>query len=58
VTVGRPADQKTDPAEETFQAMIEVPQWFLFVFGVALFATAHRRRQGIMFPPEGSEDIR
>ena len=39
--------------------MIEVPQWFLFVFGVAVFAAAHRRRQGmIMFPPEGSEDIR
>jgi hypothetical protein len=37
--------------------MIEVPQWFLFFFGVAVFATAHRRRRGIMFPNPGRDEI-
>jgi hypothetical protein len=38
--------------------MIEVPQWFLIVFGLVTFAAAHRRRRGIMFPPEGTEESR
>ncbi len=38
--------------------MIEIPQWFLFVFGVLVFASAHRRRKGIMFPPDGANEIR
>ena len=35
--------------------MIELPSWFLFVVGVAVFAAAHRRRPETAFLYDGAE---
>jgi hypothetical protein len=35
--------------------MIELPSWFLFVVGVAVFAAGHRRRPETAFLYDGAE---
>jgi len=35
--------------------MIELPSWFLFVVGIAVFAAAHRRRPETAFLYDGAE---
>jgi len=38
--------------------MIELPNWFLVVLGVAMLAAAHRRRQGTAFLHDGETESR
>jgi hypothetical protein len=40
------------------ETMIEVPNWFLFVLSIVVFAAASRRRQGIAFLHDGFDEPR